>query len=60
MLQLRTTRVTVHVRQPDRSWRVYGVDDTQEYLSTDAISEVYEYLKKIFPNQRTFIQIQNV
>ena len=61
MLQLEMTRVTVHVRQPDRSWRVYEVDDAQqEYLSTDVIREAYGHLKKMFPNRLIFIQIQNV
>ena len=61
MLQLRMTRVTVHVRQPDRSWQVYEADNAQqEYLSTDLIGEAYKRLKKMFPNKRIFIQIQNV
>lgn len=60
MLQLETIRVTLHVRQPDRSWQVYAVDNTQEYLSPDAVSEAYKHFQKMFPNQLIFIQFQNV
>ena len=63
MLQLEmflTTQITLHVRQPDRSWQVYEVNDIQGYINTDAINSLYKYAKELFPNQRTFIQIQNV
>lgn len=55
-----TVRVTAHIRQPNKTFQVMEVANTQGNLFPQTIADLHKQLKKLFPSSTPLILIQNV